>query len=70
MMPYGLTNAPATFQHLMEQVLSGFHWTTCLVYLDDNWIFSATIEDHLERLNDVLDQVEEHRFENQTRPGK
>eukprot|EP00731_Ephydatia_muelleri_P011498 Em0006g392a len=56
-MPFGLTNAPATFQRLMEEVLSGLHWTTCLVYLDDILIFSATIEDHLVRLRDVLDRL-------------
>ncbi|KAL5502694.1 hypothetical protein EMCRGX_G009508 [Ephydatia muelleri] len=56
-MPFGLTNAPATFQRLMEDVLSGLHWTTCLVYLDDILIFSATVEDHLVRLRDVLDRL-------------
>ncbi|KAL5516149.1 hypothetical protein EMCRGX_G001420 [Ephydatia muelleri] len=56
-MPFGLTNAPATFQRLMEEVLSGLHWTTCLVYLNDILIFSATIEDHLVRLRDVLDRL-------------
>eukprot|EP00731_Ephydatia_muelleri_P036502 Em0266g5a len=56
-MPFGLTNAPATFQRLMEEVLSGLHWTTCLVYLDDILIFSATVEDHLVRLRDVLDRL-------------
>lgn len=56
-MLFGFTNAPATLQHLMEQVLSGLHWATCLVYLDDILIFSATIEDHLERLHDVLDRL-------------
>ena len=53
-MPFGLSNAPSTFQKLMEMVLAGLHWTTCIVYLDDIVIFSTTVEQHLSRLRDVL----------------
>ena len=38
-------------------MLSGLHWTTCLVYIDDILIFSATVEEHLERLRDVLNRL-------------
>ena len=54
-MPFGLCNAPATFQRLMELVLSGLHWTSCLVYLDDIIIFSKTVNEHLRQLEEVLD---------------
>lgn len=32
--PFGLYNALATFEHLTEQILEGFHWKSLLVYLD------------------------------------
>ena len=56
-MPFGLVNAPATFQRLMDLVLSGLHWTHCLVYLDDIVVFAATEEEHTHRLNLVLERV-------------
>jgi len=34
-MPFTLCNAPATFQHLMENVLSGLTWDKCIICLDD-----------------------------------
>jgi len=43
----------------MELTLSGLHWTTCLVYLDDIIIFSRTVEEHLERLREVLERLKD-----------
>ena len=54
MMPFGLCNAGATFQRLMDIVLAGLHMDVCLVYLDDIVVFSKTPAEHLERLNAVL----------------
>ena len=34
-MPMGMTNSPAAFERLMEIVLRGLQWHTCLIYLDD-----------------------------------
>ena len=56
-MPFGLCNAPSTFQHLMELVLAGLHWSTCLVYLDDIIIYSRNTEDHFKRLQEVLERL-------------
>lgn len=53
-MPFGLCAAPSTFQRMMDVVLSGLRWSSCLVYLDDIIIYSATFEEHLERLKGVL----------------
>lgn len=43
-MPMGLTNAPATFQRLMELVLKGLPWHICMVYLDDILIYRYTAD--------------------------
>ena len=53
-MPFGLCNAGATFQRLMDVVMSGLHLDICLVYLDDIILFSRTVEEHLERLVRIL----------------
>ena len=53
-MPFGLYNAPATFQRLMQVILSGLEWKSCFVYLDDILIASTTFEDHLKHLREVF----------------
>ncbi|KZS20370.1 Uncharacterized protein APZ42_012952 [Daphnia magna] len=53
-LPFGLTNAPGTFQRAMDIILAGLRWSTCLIYLDDVIIYSATFQQHLERLRLVL----------------
>ena len=55
-LPFGLTSAPATFERLMERVLSGLQWKSLLLYLDDVIVFSASFDDHLTRLTTVLDR--------------
>ena len=54
-MPFGLRNAPATFQRLMNRVVSGL--CGCAVYLDDVVIYSDTWEEHLVRMTALLDRL-------------
>jgi hypothetical protein len=42
--PFGLTNAPATFQLVVDMVLAGLTWKSCLAYLDDIIIFYLSFE--------------------------
>ena len=53
-MPFGLKNAPATFQRALDIILSGVRWQVCLVYLDDVIVFSKTYDEHVEHLDRVL----------------
>ena len=58
-MPFGLCNAPATFQRLMEVALNGLVRKTCLVYLDDILVFGSTFDEHLENLAQVFSRLRE-----------
>ena len=61
-MLFGLCNAPATFQRLMQNCLGELNLTYALIYLDDVVIFSRTEEEHLVRLRAVLTRFQEHRL--------
>ena len=54
-MPFGLCNAPGTFQRLMERCLGHKNFETVLLYLDDVIIYSKTYEDHLKHLAEVFE---------------
>ena len=53
-MPFGLTTASATFQRLMDLVLSWMHWKCCLVYRDDIIIYAKSVEQHLKKLEEMF----------------
>ena len=59
-MPFGLCNAPPTFQRLMLNCLGELNLTYCLIYLDDVIVFSRTEEEHLKRMRVVFDRLREH----------
>ena len=56
-MPFGLTNTPATFQHLMENCLGDLHLNWCIICLNDIIVYSKTPEEHLERLEAVFKKI-------------
>ena len=60
-MPFRLTNAPAVFQHLMQQVLLGLNPEDgpdfISVYIDDTLVFSETLEDHMKHLSIVMNRL-------------
>lgn len=53
-MPFGLCNAPATFERLMDEVFRGMSWQTALIYLDDIIVYARTFDDHLLNLEAVF----------------
>ncbi|GBO20384.1 Retrovirus-related Pol polyprotein from transposon 297 [Araneus ventricosus] len=57
-MPFGLCNAPATFEQLMETVLRGLTSEACLVYLDDIIIVGRTFQEHLNNIRKVFQRLQ------------
>ena len=61
-MPFGLCNASATFQRLMQNCLGELNLIYYLIYLDDITIFLQTVEEHLCRLHVVFDCFREYNL--------
>jgi hypothetical protein len=53
-MPFGLCNAPATFQRFMAATMAGLKWKTLLVYMDDIIVFSSSFDQHLVDVEEVF----------------
>ena len=60
--PFGLSNSPATYQRLMEDVLGYYNMTICVIFLDDLIIFSSSFEEHLRHLHMVLTRLRENNL--------
>ena len=58
-MPFGLMNAPMTYQMLMTKVLKELNWKIALIYIDDILVFSKSFEDHVQHLRLVFQKLRE-----------
>lgn len=67
-MPFGLRNAPATFQRLMNNVLSGLQGNELFVYLDDIVIYARSLEEHEHKFNRLMERLREANL--QLQPDK
>ena len=61
-MPFGVTNAPAQFMNMMNDLLGEYLDRFVLVLLDDILIYSATVDQHTEHMCQVLQKLKEHRL--------
>ena len=69
-MPFGLCNAPATFQRAIQLVFHGMTWRDVLTYLDDINILSRSFEDHLQNLHKVFEHLQENNLKLKPRKCK
>ena len=56
-MPFGLCNAAATFERLMENVLAGHNFEICLLYIDDVIVYSNDFQSHVNHIDAVLQRL-------------
>ncbi|GET63040.1 KRAB-A domain-containing protein [Rhizophagus irregularis DAOM 181602=DAOM 197198] len=61
-MPFGLKNAPGTFQRLMDKILKEYIGEFVTVYLDDIMIYSEDFEEHIEHVDKVLSKLRENNM--------
>lgn len=61
-MPFGLKNAPSTFQRVMDNILRGFQNEICMIYLDDIIIYSTSLDEHITKLRQIFDRLRDANF--------
>jgi hypothetical protein len=61
-MPFGMCNAPSTFQSLMDNVFRSFIFHFVLVFFDDIFIYSKTQTTHISHVDQVLHLLSQHQI--------
>ena len=61
-LPFGLKTAPATFQRMMNVVLSGLTGSRCFVFLDDVVVYAKSLAEHDDKLRQVFHRIREHNL--------
>ncbi|GBG75832.1 hypothetical protein CBR_g21076 [Chara braunii] len=61
-MPFGLRNAPGTFQHAMNKIFHDYLDKFVVVYLDDILIFSKSVEEHAQHVETILSLLRQHKY--------
>ena len=58
-MPFGIMNAPAAFQRMMDVVLRDIAWKFCMVYIDDVIVYSTSWAEHVDHVGQVLQRIQD-----------
>ena len=61
-MNFGLSNAPATFMHFINDIFRDIMDVFVICYLDDILVFSSSLSDHVGHVREVLSRLREHRL--------
>ena len=61
-MPFGLCNAPSTFQHLVNDIFSNLVEVYLVVYLDDILVYSSNLPEHISHVREVLRRLRENNL--------
>ena len=61
-MPFGVTNAPSQFMHLVQNVLHGYLDVFVIVFIDDILVYSKNIAEHAEHLRLIFERLRQHQL--------
>lgn len=69
-MPFGLKNAPSTFQRVMDNVLREHIGVRCLVNMDDIIVYSASLQEHMSNLTKIFESLEKANMKIHAQRGR